>query len=645
MEKKGNSIDSAINEQKEELKEWKKELENNLSKNTYRKENLFIVSKYWFDRYDNFVLNSNNDLEESIEKNDEIKDNNNELFSAFTESTINVEELPKIFVINKNIWLNIRSKFNDLNTITTEGIFSNELLTLKILNSIYCFVFFDKKKKLRQGYIQILDIDDEGKIMENLREKGIFKFLKEKLTSIGDDIINRKTTKYHIYIFKTFIEDNENANLSELEKAIIQRKKTMDFKKLFEKKEKKDEINYFFGTKSFDVKKTKTINENEKMGEWAKKLKNLFSFRTEQKVLRSKDNKKKDKDNQNSFFPEKSIKREYKPGVIGLKNVGATCYMNATIQCFSNIKRFRMNLLKICLDLGQDKNDKKLSFALAVVFYNLWENLENKEYAPNNFKETIGEMNPLFRGIAANDPKDLVIFLMQTIHKELNYPPQKQLINNYMINTSNFNDVFNEFIQHFTNNNNSIVCEEFYGCSNSMTTCAKCSTTIHNTQAINILIFPLEEVKKYVNKEKSVTIEDCFLHYEKQDIYPSFYCNYCRQLYPAYNQNKLIYTPPTLIINLNRGRGIQYDVGIEFGENLNIRKYVYAEESPNYYELVGVISHFGSNDMGGHFIAFCKNVDNCNWYKYNDGIVTLADFNDIKKGGLPYVLFYSFIQT
>ena len=644
MENKGNSIDLVINEQKEELNEWKKELENNLCKKTYRKEHLFIVSKYWFDRYDSFVLNSNNDLKKSIEKNDEIKNNNNELFSAFTESKINVQELPKIFVINKNIWLNIRNKFNDLNTITTEGIFTNELLTLKILNSIYCFVFLDKKKNLRQGYIQILDADNEEKIMENLREKGIFQFLKEKLTTIGDDTINKKTTKYHIYIFKTFIEDKENANLSESEKAIIQRKKSMDFKKLFKKNEKEDEINCFFATKSFDVKKTKTINENEKMGEWAKKLKNLFFFRREHpEVLRSKDNK--EKSNQNPYLPEKSIKREYKPGVIGLKNVGATCYMNATIQCFSNIKRFRMNLLTICQDLSQDKHDKKLSFALAEVFHYLWEDLENKEYAPNNFKETIGEMNPLFRGIAANDPKDLVIFLMQTIHKELNYPPQKQLNNNYMINSSNFNDVFNEFIQHFTNNNNSIVCEEFYGCSNSMTTCAKCSTTIHNTQAINILIFPLEEVKKYVNKEKSVTIEDCFSHYEKQDIYPSFYCNYCRQLYPAYNQNKLIYTPPTLIINLNRGRGIQYDVGIEFGQNLNIRKYVYAEESPNYYELVGVISHFSSNDMGGHFIAFCKNVDNCNWYKYNDGIVTSADFNDIKQGGLPYVLFYSFIQT
>ena len=50
----------------------------------------------------------------------------------------------------------------------------------------------------------------------------------------------------------------------------------------------------------------------------------------------------------------------------------------------------------------------------------------------------------------------------------------------------------------------------------------------------------------------------------------------------------------------------------------------------------------GSNDMGGHFIAFCKNSDNNNWYKYNDGIVTLALFQEVSTTGIPYVLFYSY---
>ena len=40
------------------------------------------------------------------------------------------------------------------------------------------------------------------------------------------------------------------------------------------------------------------------------------------------------------------------------------------------------------------------------------------------------------------------------------------------------------------------------------------------------------------------------VNYERQEIYPSCYCNNCRQLYPAYNQSKIIWAPPTLIINL-----------------------------------------------------------------------------------------------
>ena len=61
-------------------------------------------------------------------------------------------------------------------------------------------------------------------------------------------------------------------------------------------------------------------------------------------------------------------------------------------------------------------------------------------------------MNPLFKEIAANDPKDLVHFLLEKINKELNNPPKKQLNNNCYLNISNFNDIFNEFIQNFTNN-------------------------------------------------------------------------------------------------------------------------------------------------------------------------------------------------
>ena len=39
------------------------------------------------------------------------------------------------------------------------------------------------------------------------------------------------------------------------------------------------------------------------------------------------------------------VNKKIKSGLVGLANIGATCYMNATLQCFSNIIRLRQALL------------------------------------------------------------------------------------------------------------------------------------------------------------------------------------------------------------------------------------------------------------------------------------------------------------
>jgi ubiquitin C-terminal hydrolase len=344
-------------------------------------------------------------------------------------------------------------------------------------------------------------------------------------------------------------------------------------------------------------------------------------------------------------------KEEYIPGLIGLLNIGATCYMNATLQNFSNIMPFRMQLLdkKIYSDLEKNKEKKKLSFALAEVLSNLWGKSKTKKsyYAPNAFKELISKMNPLFKGIAANDPKDLILFLLETMHKELNDPKCISMsVNDKVPDPRDFNAVYNDFISFYSSKNQSIISDQFYGVSNNMITCGSCSTTTHNVQIINIFFMPLEEVRKFMGYNfNCVRINDCFEYYEKLDILPDYYCNYCRQSYQVYSRNKMIYAPKTLIINLNRGRGIEYNVNIIFEEYLNIRKFVFSPESPFYYELTGVVCHFGSNDMGGHFIAFCKNCNTCEWYKFNDQMVTKCSFNDVARSGMPYVLFYSYVQV
>ena len=96
--------------------------------------------------------------------------------------------------------------------------------------------------------------------------------------------------------------------------------------------------------------------------------------------------------NLEEFFVKKSIHKRSVPGLIGLQNIGATCYMNATLQCFSNSSRFRTQLLKkeLYQDLEKNKNTNKIiSFALAEVLKNLWDILDHLIYSPENFKNVI----------------------------------------------------------------------------------------------------------------------------------------------------------------------------------------------------------------------------------------------------------------
>ena len=338
-------------------------------------------------------------------------------------------------------------------------------------------------------------------------------------------------------------------------------------------------------------------------------------------------------------------------GLVGLANIGATCYMNATIQCFSNIQRFRDELLDkdVYKDLYNNRNHaKRLSFALAEVFKNLWLNNSINYYSPDYFKEVISNMNSLFKGIAANDSKDLILFILETMHNELNICTQREFTKN--VNNLDFPLVFKEFEKYYKQNNKTIVSDEFYGFYNSMMKCCSCNTVTHNVQIMNILFFPLENVRKFIHTPYNfVTLDNCFEYYEAPELLKDnnqIFCNYCNRDSIAYSQSKIIIAPNTLIINLNRGKGLQFNVGIQFKEIVDLSKFIfYNQSSPHCYELVGVISHLGTSDMGGHFIAFCKNSCDCQWYKYNDAQVNLSSFKEITSIGLPYVLYYSYIKA
>ena len=318
--------------------------------------------------------------------------------------------------------------------------------------------------------------------------------------------------------------------------------------------------------------------------------------------------------------------------------------MNATIQCLAHVRPLTNYLLKF----NPNNNKYKLTRAYKEVLINIWENRNIKEYSPNNFKRVISEMNPLFEGIQANDSKDLILFLMETLHGELNEIKNNIIEQNINPNQYNYKITFDLFCIYFSNNYNSIISNLFYGMYNSLMQCLNCKIITHNIQCFNILIFPLEEVRKFTNKIGNiVNIYECFEYNQKDDYIlgeNQIFCKNCRMMTNSINKVKLIICPNILVINLNRGKGLQFDVKLYFEEYLNIKNYVYYAKSPSFYELIGIVTHFGPSSMSGHFIAFCKSYFDNKWYKYNDSTVTESSFEAARNTGVPYILFYSYIK-
>ena len=163
---------------------------------------------------------------------------------------------------------------------------------------------------------------------------------------------------------------------------------------------------------------------------------------------------------QKYYFPEK-----------GLYHIDGTYYMNATLQCFlhvSELDAYFLNEYKNdYLNLLKKNKDLETKGNISEAFYNLVKgvisdannnnsNNINKlnvkttltkskkgsqkgflsgifdfgssksssistSYSPDSFKRTLGYYNSQFRRFEDNALKDFILYLLETIHKELNY--------------------------------------------------------------------------------------------------------------------------------------------------------------------------------------------------------------------------------
>ena len=124
-------------------------------------------------------------------------------------------------------------------------------------------------------------------------------------------------------------------------------------------------------------------------------------------------------------------------------------------------------------------------------------------------------------------------------------------------------------------------------------------------------------------------------------------CKICNHLNDLEYCSQIIIPPNILVINFYFDRrGILSDgspKSIIFDEIIDITKYVnYNYGNKIQYRLFGICQIVG-DQWTWHYIAICKNLNNGNWYNFNDAIVRLSDTFKLECGK-PYILFYERIN-
>ena len=354
--------------------------------------------------------------------------------------------------------------------------------------------------------------------------------------------------------------------------------------------------------------------------------------------------------NEQSFKPLEHLR--------GLVNIASTCYMNSILQCFAHIAELfdYFQKPKMIALLDAPGSDQKLFPVFAKLINIMWYPYDSSPIYPYIFKEKLGKLNPLFQGAMPNDAKDLLTFMLMQLHEELNNPKPNNNNNsnqNMLLNINMQKDkqaMLNNFIPFFVSNYRSIISGLFYGLTLNITQCQSCKVNLYNYQTFNFLIFPLSQVLN--NKMKSVNFQnnfnntvnlyDCFQYNQIYTPLNEYYCNHCQRSTSAVYANFISATPNILIIILNRGIGIQYKIKIDFEENLDLKDFVEYYKDKAFYELIGVVTHYGESGASGHFMARCKSPIDNYWYLYNDAIVSKIGFftKDNFMQGNPYILFY-----
>ncbi|XP_026780392.1 ubiquitin carboxyl-terminal hydrolase 2a isoform X2 [Pangasianodon hypophthalmus] len=331
-------------------------------------------------------------------------------------------------------------------------------------------------------------------------------------------------------------------------------------------------------------------------------------------------------------------------GLVGLKNLGNTCFMNSILQCLSNTHSLR----DYCLHNSHRRdlnNNNRTNTALmeefAKLIQTMWTSSTSDAVSPSEFKTQIQRYAPRFVGYNQQDAQEFLRFLLDGLHNEVNRVTVRPRATTEDFDHLPDDEKGKKMWSKYLEREDSKIVDLFVGQLKSSLTCTECGYC-------STVFDPFWDLSLPISKGYGeVSLMDCVRLFTKEDVLdgdekPTCYrCKARRKCTKKFTIQKF---PKILVLHLKRFsearvRSSKLSTFVNFPmKDLDLREFASDRSSSAVYNLYAVSNHSGTT-MGGHYTAYCCNPDSGEWYTFNDSRVTPMSSSQVRSSD-AYVLFY-----